>query len=359
VITIKSSALRAAQTIKDLLLLGRPGATSKETHDLSDIVASFAAGDPLRLPGQRGSGIPLTIDLAGDVLSVTASEPHLVRALTNLVRNAAEAMNEAGQITIRTRAVTLDEPLLLHEAIPAGKYATVSVMDAGQGIAEADLARIFEPFFSTKRLIENSGSGLGLAIVHGVVKEHGGYLDVESKLGRGTTFTLYFPCAAESQEPSRVVSAPVRGKRRILVVDDEPGQRHLAGRVLRQRGYLVDTLESGSAALEFYARLHAERTAPNRLPAPGPSEALDPPYELVILDFALHEENSGVDTLRRLRELYPEQRAIIVSGHAPAVERGATPALWLAKPYGTDELALAVEQALDLSDPRDGALGVG
>jgi CheY-like chemotaxis protein len=360
VITIKSSALRAAQTIKDLMLLGRPGATSKESHDLNDIVASFAAADPLRLPGQRGSGIPLRIDLAGEPLAVTVSESHVVRALTNLVRNAAEAMDEAGHITIRTRGVTLGGELLRHEKIPAGKYATVSVVDTGNGIAEADLVRIFEPFFSTKRLVEHSGSGLGLAIVHGVVKEHSGYLDVESTLGAGTTFTLYFPCAAEASEPSRVVSVLPRDSQRILVVDDEAEQLHLAGRVLRHSGYTVDTLGSGRAALELYARLFRESTAPG---APGRDLEQGeprPPYDLVVLDFNLLEEQTGLDVLRGLRKLFPAQRALVVSGRARVEDPEANALPWLAKPYAADDLAFAVEQALEVDgDPRGGSLRAG
>ena len=350
VVTIKSSALRAAQTIKDLMLLGRPGASSKEAHDLNDVVASFAASDPLRLPGQRGASIPVAIDLAPEALNVTISESHVVRALSNLVRNAAEAMAQAGEITIVTRSVHLSEELARHETIPAGSYALVSVIDTGQGIAEPDLRRIFEPFFSTKRLVEHSGSGLGLAIVHGVVKEHGGFLDVTSALGKGTTITLYFPRAAEKHEPSRVVSAPPRDTLRVLVVDDEANQRHLAGRVLRQLGYLVDTLSSGQEALELYARLHSEQAAGapgSERPSRGPHDA---PYDLVVLDFALHEKQSGIDTLRHLRLLYPEQRAIVVSGHAPADEEGRVPEAWLTKPYGAEELALAVGRALGLAE---------
>jgi phosphoserine phosphatase RsbU/P len=349
VITIKSSALRAAQTIKDLMLLGRPGATSKEAHDLNDIVASFAAADPLRLPGQRGASIPLQMELSPEPLDVAVSESHIVRALMNLVRNAAEAMNEAGKIVIRTRAVTLHEELLHHETIPPGRYATVSVIDTGEGIGEADLARIFEPFYSTKRLVENTGSGLGLAIVHGVVKEHGGYLDVESEPGRGSTFTIYVPRALEENEPSRVVSVPSRGGRRVLVVDDEPGQRHLAGRALRHLGYVVDTLGTGREAIELYARLHAETTSFGAFPERLASEPLRPPYDLVILDFVLDEAQSGLETLARLRRLYPEQRAVIVSGHAPITTVGSVPELWLAKPYRAEDLGYAVARALGLA----------
>jgi DNA-binding LacI/PurR family transcriptional regulator/signal transduction histidine kinase len=359
VITIKSSALRAAQTIKDLMLLGRPGASGKESHDLNDIVASFAAADPLRLPGQRGPSVPLTIDLAGDMLAVTVSEPHVVRALTNLVRNAAEAMAEAGPITIRTRAIVLDEPLLLHETIPAGKYATVSVMDRGQGITEADLARIFEPFYSTKRLVEHSGSGLGLAIVHSVVKEHGGYLDVESKLGRGTTFTLYFPCAVEPNEPSGVMNAPPRSKHRILVIEDEPSERHRVGRALQSAGYSADTLGSAREALELYARLQAEASRSVGGSAPAANTPAKPPYELVVLDASMHEEQGGLETARNLQELYPDQRVVVVSGR-PAIGGPGALITWLTKPYSPHELAGAVDRALELADdPKNGNLGVG
>jgi sigma-B regulation protein RsbU (phosphoserine phosphatase) len=349
VLTIKSSALRAAQTIKDLMMLGRPGATSKETLDLNEIVAGCMAAEPLLFAGQRRSVQPIHLDLASERLPVAASEPHLARVLTNLVRNAAEASGERGEIVVSTQRSWLSETLGGHESVPPGDYAVLSVSDSGHGIAPDVRCRIFEPFFSTKRLADHSGSGLGLAIVHGVVKEHGGFIDVESELGAGTTFRLYFPRVSDALgRVSRTPQTP-RGSARILVVDDEPSQLHLAERVLRHLGYAVDTLESGNQALELYARARGARRRVR-----GAVSAVKPPYDLVILDFKLHEARTGLETLLRIRRLYPKQRGIMVSGQAPSSEDrrdlGAHVA-WLAKPYSADVLAVAVKQALESDSP--------
>ena len=347
VITIKSSALRAAQTIKDLMMLGHPGATSKETLDLNEIVAGCMAAEPLRFVGQRRSAQPVRIELAAERLPVAASEPHIARVLSNLVRNAAEASGEQGEIVVSTQRSELASALGGHESVPPGDYAVLTVSDSGHGIAPDALRRIFEPFFSTKRLADHSGSGLGLAIVHGVVKEHGGFIDVESERDSGTTFRLYFPRVREAVERVSITPQAPRGSARILVVDDEPSQLHLAERVLRHLGYVVDTLESGNQALELYARARGARRQVR-----GAIAAAKPPYDLVILDFKLHEARTGLETLRRIRRLYPKQRGIMVSGQEPSTEDrrdlGAHIA-WLAKPYSADVLAVAVKQALETS----------
>lgn len=347
VLTIKSSALRAAQTIKDLMMLGRPGPTSKETLDLNEIVSGCMAAEPLRFVGQRRSAQPVRVALASERLPIAASEPHLVRVLSNLVRNAAEACGEQGDIRVTTRRMQLADVLGGHESVPPGDYALLTVSDSGHGIAPDVLRRIFEPFFSTKRLADHSGSGLGLAIVHGVVKEHGGFIDVESEHGSGTTFRLYFPRVQEAIERISATPEVPRGSARILVVDDEPSQLHLAERVLRHLGYVVDTLESGNQALELYARARGARRHVR-----GAIAAVKSPYDLVILDFKLHEARTGLETLRRIRRLYPKQRGIMVSGHEPSNDDrrdlGAHIA-WLAKPYSADVLAVAVKQALEAS----------
>jgi CheY-like chemotaxis protein len=223
-----------------------------------------------------------------------------------------------------------------YETIAAGDYAAVSVSDTGTGIAAEEIGRIFEPFYSTKRLHDGSGTGLGLAVVHGVVKEHEGYLNVESAAGRGTTFTLYFR-RSDAAPPRAQPSIAPRGSARILVVDDEALQLRAARRVLTHLGYEVTTLSRGRAAYELF--VEAARAA--RLP--------QSPYDLVIMDVVLNEAEDGLQILERIQRLFPGQRALVTSGHAPpergerAAERGFD---WLAKPYTHDGLARAVHAAL-------------
>jgi len=340
--TIKSSATRAAQTIKDLLMIGRPGATAKEPLDLNEAVVHCMSTEPLRFLKNGASQLRVTLDLDRGPLTISASEPHIVRALTNLVRNAAEAIAGSGEIRVSTASVRLADAIVSHEAIPPGEYCVVRVADNGQGISPEDIARIFQPFFSRKARSDTSGSGLGLAIVHGVVKEHGGYVTVESRLGKGTLFTLYFRRTRAPLGQEREAPPTAGGSARILLVDDEPTQLHSARRLLCQLGYEVDTLESGEEAFRIFS--DARRSA--NLGEPGAGT----PYDLVILDYALNEARNGLETLERIRTLYPRQRGIMVSGHGRAEHEGRALARvpWLPKPYSADALAGIVRRTLDM-----------
>jgi signal transduction histidine kinase/ActR/RegA family two-component response regulator len=346
VATIKSSALRAAQTIKDLMLLGRPGATTKQAVDLNEIVSAAMSPESLRFLAPRADSVRVQLELSVEPLVVLASEPHLVRAIGNLVRNASEAISGSGQIQVRTRVVSLSALLGAYELIPPGEYGTVVVADTGAGIGPSDLSRIFEPFFSRKRLADTSGSGLGLAIVHGVVKEHGGFVDVASKIGEGTTFTLFFPLSGGAPLSARAISAAPGGSARILIIDDEPIQLQAAKRVLRHLGYQVDTLQSGAEALARFTNEFRERTATGSV-RPGPA-----PYDLLIVDYALNESENGLETLLRIRQLFPNQRGIMVSGHGRAEHEGSGSSVtWLPKPYSAEGLARVVKRTLESLPP--------
>ncbi|HWP07212.1 MAG TPA: substrate-binding domain-containing protein [Polyangiaceae bacterium] len=344
--TIKSSALRAAQTIKDLMLLGRPGATAKQALDLNEVVSSAASPESLRFLAPRAAAVRVQLELSVEPLVVLGSEPHLLRALGNLLRNGSEAIPGTGQISVRTERVALPAMLGAYELIPAGEYATITVSDTGAGITPADLTRIFEPFFSRKRLADSSGSGLGLAIVHGVVKEHGGYIDVVSDLGHGTTFTLYFPRASGPSDAAREPAGIPHGSARILIIDDEPIQLQAARRVLRHLGYEVDTLGSGVEAVTHFTTERERRDE-------GPRATVEiPPYDLVIVDYALNEERNGLETLELIRELFPAQRGIMVSGHGRAEHEGSgSTVTWLPKPYSAEALARVVKRVLDSTPP--------
>jgi CheY-like chemotaxis protein len=293
---------------------------------------------------EAGHDVKILLNLHPTPLFVQASEAHLVRALGNLVRNAVEAIDGPGQVVIKTESVSLSEPVSGFETMDPGDYAAVSVADTGPGIPKAALARIFEPFYTSKRVGENTGSGLGLAIVHSVVKEHEGFVDVESTVGTGSRFILYFPRATEIPALCAKVPAISHVPARILVVDDEPVQLRTAHRVLTHLGYHVDTLQSGQQAYDMFAQ--TEQVLRNQT---GPRPIRNSPYDLIILDMLLNEEHDGLDIFERVQQLFPKQKVIIASGHAPseraalAVDRGLA---WLVKPYTTESLARAVEAAL-------------
>ncbi|HEY3495212.1 MAG TPA: substrate-binding domain-containing protein, partial [Polyangiaceae bacterium] len=233
--TMKSAGLRAAQTIKDLLTLGRQGRTAKETLDLGRVV-QLELTEVTRVLAREYPQVQVKLELGADPLMIRGSEAHLARAVTNLVRNAAEAIAGAGTIVVTTEFVQLSESLSGYETIAPGEYAVLRVADTGSGIPAPEIQRVFEPFFSRKRLGERSGSGLGLAIVYGTAKEHDGFVDLSSTLGAGTTFSLYFPNVRETSRIRSVRPETHRSSARILVIDDDALQARIARRVLAHLG---------------------------------------------------------------------------------------------------------------------------
>lgn len=339
--TIKLAASRAARTVRDLMTLGRQGNAKKTLFDINQVVAACARTEPLRFDAVRMGRVRFVVELDPEHMPVVACEAHLARAIANLLGNAVESIENEGEVVIRTFRCTLRHPLAAYESVDPGDYVVIEVADSGTGIPPGALQRVFEPFFSQKRLRESSGTGLGLSIVHGVVKEHGGFVDVESTPGEGTVFRLFFPRSAEplpQASPARVLD---RGKGRVLVVDDEPTQLRTAKRVLERYGYEVTTATGGADAVNCFEHAMSAR-------ATNPSAA-ESGFELVILDMSLNGDIDGLDVFERLRALVPGQRAMIVSGHAPddrvklAFEQGL---VWLAKPYSIESLVHTVESAL-------------
>ena len=330
---IKVASLRAAQTIKDLLALGRQGRMSKENLDLNRVVKSAWANSSLRFVEEGKSRINLMTDLCATPLIVRGAETQLVRAVDNLLRNAVEAIGGNGEVVVKSGSVNVLEPRAGYEILPVGRYATLSVSDDGCGIEPHDLSQVFEPFFTKKRAMETSGSGLGLAIVHGVVKEHDGFIDVVSTREVGTTITLYLPLVDGLERKERAPAAP-HGSARILIVDDEPIQLRTGRRVLVRLGYEVEVLDSGLRAYELFSRALADGQSP---------------FDLIIMDMLLGEVHDGLEIIEQIQRLFPALKAIVASGHAPteraelAVRKGLA---WLGKPYGMDTLAETVQRVL-------------
>jgi ActR/RegA family two-component response regulator len=210
----------------------------------------------------------------------------------------------------------------------------LSIADTGCGIPAVDLDRVFEPFFTNKRTGENSGTGLGLAIVLAVVKEHEGFIDVASRVDAGTTFTIYLPAGATPQPRPPAKGTAPRGDAKLLVIDDDETQLRTYRRVLNQLGYAVETSQSGERACEMFQ--HA-------------LEGGEKPYDLVLVDMLLGEALDGLQVIEKIQSMFPKQKAIIVSGHAPneradnAIKSGLA---WVTKPYDLDTLAAAIADTL-------------
>jgi len=331
---IQKSGMRGAAIIQDLLTLARRGVTISETVNLNQIIADYLKTPEFEKLKFDHPEVNISTDLAGQLLNIKGSPIHLSKTLMNLLSNAAEAISFSGEVTIRTKNRYLDMPIRGCDTLQEGDYAVLAVSDTGSGISANDLDKIFEPFYTSK-VMGRSGTGLGLAVVWGTVKDHNGYIDVQSEEGKGTTFTLYFPITREQKtEDSKVIppeSYMGRGES-ILVVDDISEQLELAQSMLNRLGYRVTIVDSGEGAI---ALLRSNKV------------------DLVVLDMIMDPGIDGLETYRRILEINPKQRAIIVSGFSrtekveKAQELGA--GTYIRKPYILESLGIAVWQELDKS----------
>ncbi|MDX9821777.1 MAG: response regulator, partial [Syntrophales bacterium] len=323
---------RAAAIVQDLLTLARRGVAVRQVLNLNRIVADYQAAPEFLKLGSYHPSVRIETDLDPNLLNISGSSVHIGKSFFNLVSNAAESMPDGGVLKIRTSNVYLDRPVQGYEDIREGEYVVLSVSDAGGGIAAADLKRIFEPFY-TKKVMGRSGTGLGLAVVWGSMKDHRGYVDVQSEVGRGSIFSLYFPATREeiSVEPSVVPEAEYMGRgESILVVDDVKGQCELATEILRKLNYIVEGVRSGEEALEYVKKK---------------------PVDLMVLDMIMDPGMDGLDTYGRVLKVRPGQKAIIVSGFSETGRMAAAQALgagsYVKKPYVREKLGLAVRRELD------------
>jgi signal transduction histidine kinase/ActR/RegA family two-component response regulator len=334
--TIKASAQRAAGVVSDLVVMGRRGQYQRTPVDVNRAVELVLTSKQVKDLHAQRPDVHVMKQLTSEPAWCLGSEARLARMLANLVGNAEEAISGHGDVVIHTGQLALTTPHPGYETVPAGAYVTITVTDTGCGMDAKTLARIFEPFFSTKAPSERSGSGLGLSVVHGLVRDHEGFLDVRSEQGKGTTFTVYLPAAAAGEVPETSGSPLLPGgSERILVVDDEPAQQISSQIRLKKMGYEVTAVASGEKAVELFE-------------LPG-REGKPAPFDLVMTDMIM-KGLDGMATCKAILELYPKQRLLIASGHAPAEykkrlkEMGAG---WLAKPYTAADLARAVRAQLD------------
>ncbi|MBN2123117.1 MAG: PAS domain S-box protein [Deltaproteobacteria bacterium] len=331
ILTIKRAGERAAAIVQDLLTLARRGIPVTEVVSLNGIVDEYLKSPEYQSLRLYSTTFEVDLDLQENLLNVLGSPVHLSKTLGNLVSNAAEAMPDGGRIRIRTENRYVDRPVRGYDDVEEGDYAILTVSDEGIGIAPEDLERIFEPFY-TKKVMGRSGTGLGMAVVWGTVKDHRGYIDVQSAEGKGTTFSLYFPVTREARRdetgPVGVEAIMGRGES-ILIVDDVEEQREIASGMLRRLGYSVTALGSGEEAVDYMQGHSAD---------------------LVLLDMIMDPGMDGLETYSRILEFHPGQRAIIVSGFSEtqrvreAQRLGAR--AYVRKPYLIDRIGAEVKSAL-------------
>ncbi|MEN6320801.1 MAG: ATP-binding protein [Syntrophaceae bacterium] len=340
---ILQSSLKAAAIIQDLLTLARRGVTVSEVININKIVFEYLDTPEHEKLLSFHKQVTVKTDLQENILNIMGSPVHLSKTVMNLVSNAAEAMPDGGEITITTYNRYIDIPIKGYDTMAEGEYAVLSVSDTGQGISPQDMSRIFEPFY-TKKVMGRSGTGLGLAVVWGTVKDHSGYIDVQSTEGRGTTFSLYFPITrkeASGKQPAVDVSEYMGKGENLLVVDDVPSQRELATAMLSMLNYSVTSVSSGEEAVEYLKSHEAD---------------------LVLVDMIMEPGIDGLETYKRILNINSSQKAIIVSGYSEtgrvkaAQELGA--GTYVKKPYVREKIGLAVRRELDkqLANVHSGSL---
>ena len=199
ILTIQKSGEKAAAVVQDLLTLARRGVVTSEVVNLNDVVSDYLESPEHENLRGYHPGVHIETHLKEDTLNILVSSTHLSKTVMNLVANAAEAMPEGGALTVSTENRYIDRPIKGYDDVREGDYVVLTISDTGTGIASDDLEKIFEPFY-TKKKMGRSGTGLGMAVVWGTVKDHNGYIHVHSTEGKGTTFTLYFPVTRKSLE---------------------------------------------------------------------------------------------------------------------------------------------------------------
>ena len=291
---IHRAGQQAAGVVADLLTVARGSKSRKEPNNLNMLVNAFLASMEYRQLQRDFPGIDFEIVLEPDLPNLKCSAIHISKSIVNLVTNAAEACSENGVVSIRTLSRRVFDPIRGFEEIPPGKYVVLAVVDNGTGIPHEGIGRIFEAFYSKKEM-GRSGTGLGLTVIWNTVRDHQGFIDLTSTRA-GSRFELYFPMSEEQMQAAGdfPLLESLRGEgERILVVDDERGQRDIASSILRHLGYQPHSVDSGREAIDYIKK---ERV------------------DLILLDMIMDPGMDGSETFSEILKYIPDQKAVITSG---------------------------------------------
>ena len=320
---IQRSAERASQLTAQLLGFAEQGKNLNVAVELDRVIASVTGV----LGRTQDPRIRIVTSLRPEGGCVLGDPSQLDQVVLNLAINACDAMPGGGQLKITTEPVTLDEAFCRErEWMSPGKYLLLSVSDTGVGISPENLERIFDPFFTTKA--QGKGTGLGLSMVFGIVKNHGGCVEVQSEAGAGTVFRVYLPKSPEGARKEKAAMDPTlpRGRGRILLVDDQEPVREVAKDMLEALGYEVITAADGLEGISRYRDLWRE-------------------IDLVILDMVMPNMPGG-DCFRRMKEINPKARVVLSSGYSMdgAIQDVMNEGIlaFIQKPYRLEELSRVV-----------------
>jgi len=331
ILCIQESGQKASAIVQDLLTMARRGVVVTDVVNLNLIIERYFQSPECERLKSFHPDVIIKNNLNTGILNIIGSTIHLFKMIMNLVNNAAEAMPHGGNIVVSTQNQYIDKPVNGYDTINEGEYAVLRVSDTGTGIASSDIQRIFEPFY-TKKVMGRSGTGLGMAVVWGTINDHKGYIDVQSTLGNGTTFVLYFPMTREKisiQKTALPLEDYMGNGESILVVDDVEGQRNIASDLLKKLGSAVPSVASGEHAVDYMKENHAD---------------------LMILDMIMDPGIDGCETYKQILDLHPGQKAIITSGFSETDRINEAQNLgaggYIKKPYTVEKIGFAVKKEL-------------
>jgi PAS domain S-box-containing protein len=311
-----SVSRRATALTQQLLTFTKGGAPKKETFPVPELLSEVAQFS------LSGSNISFSVEAPDSLWFCQGDEAQVSRALENIIINARQAMPAGGTIKIDARNLGVERGAI--PTLEPGPYVRIEISDQGIGIREQQLRRIFDPFFTTK----SAGSGLGLSIAFSIIKRHGGHIDVQSELERGSVFTIYLPASSSDSRPATQpvdIDAPAENLS-ILLMDDEPTVRHVTAEMLLAAGHRVTAVEDGELAIHEYRKAMKDGGR----------------FDMVILDLTVPGGMGGGQVVQKLLDMDPTARVIAASGYSedPIVAnpekfgfRGS-----LRKPYMLDSL---------------------
>jgi len=329
---VRKATLRGRDVVRQLLSFSRKTSHKKRPLDMGACVQDAVKLLRASIPTQ----VQFEENLAPDCHTILADQTQMQQMVINLCNNAAHAMEEEGggvlEIGLQNITVTHGQ-VFLDQVLEPGEYVELSVSDTGHGIPDHVMEHLFDPFFTTKDV--NKGTGMGLAVVHGIVLGHGGFIKVETELGKGTTFVSYFPVTNalvdETVEGNDILP---RGNERILIVDDEPVLVQMNQQRLERLGYRVEGATSPEAALEIF-------------------KANSGQFDLVITDMAM-PRMTGAQLIQTLIEIRPDIKTLLCTGYSKkldeqsALDMGATG--FIMKPLDQKRLAEIVRSVIDVSE---------
>ena len=286
---IENASLRAKGLTQQLITFSKGGAPVKKTASLLNIIQESAVF------ALRGSNVRCECRVPDNLWPAEIDEGQISQVIHNLAMNAEQAMPAGGIIDIIAENIAIGTESVL--PMKEGKYIKITFADQGIGIPKENIKRIFDPYFTTKE----EGSGLGLAATYSIIKNHDGYITVNSEEGVGTTFTAYLPASEKELFKKKAAEdVAVAGTGRVLIMDDEEMVRHVAGEMLNKLGYSVGFARDGAEAIELYKS----------------AKESDQPFDVVIMDLTIPGGMGGIEAMQQLTDLYPGIKAIVSSGYS-------------------------------------------